>query len=508
MLLSLCVVECCVPTALCVLNVRLLFSSPSYSLPLWYYRSKQLTVTFMTTMFVQLRGVMYLMVLLQCCVCVTQVLADRDDFLEAEKAVQKSVNHTEQFVPGVEACLHLWVTELPKCLQKCEEVKKIAPKVRSIVERIEKDPSARVGEDVGAKKEKIIQQDVSGPIVELVEQAKKLVPEAGNAARGCSGPVNKTKVRGRMCAVYADNLAPHVMRFPQSLQYYENEMSYADDVEKAREYLHSSYELYYMASNLTHNVSNQAGDIRRCGTFRDHDWRDVRDGVQKLVRLLTHHGGARLGEEEEAKWVEVSGPRDEENKTQVEQDMKDQAKFGARKVVVKNEDESGIGEGGVRHYGGGGGSPANLIRPREIQGDIKEFKGDLERAVKEVALEKKLAAERDKKEREEQESARRAREEEERARKVREVEEKKAREEKEKKAREEQEREAKEREQRAREEEKRRAAEKPRREEVKRVVEKKAKNAKKKGDGSHSPALVHSPLLLLLLSVLGCTLVC
>ncbi|ORC86474.1 uncharacterized protein TM35_000281900 [Trypanosoma theileri] len=49
-----------------------------------------------------------------------------------------------------------------------------------------------------------------------------------------------------------------------------------------------------------------------------------------------------------------------------------------------------------------------------------------------------------------------------------------------------------------------RAAEKVREEETKRA----AKKATNGNDGSHSPALVHSPLLLILLSVLGCTLVC
>ncbi|ORC91904.1 uncharacterized protein TM35_000041180 [Trypanosoma theileri] len=130
---------------------------------------------------------------------------------------------------------------------------------------------------------------------------------------------------------------------------------------------------------------------------------------------------------------------------------------------------------------------------------IKNMTTGMEREKERIAREK---ARREEGARRAAEEARRKREEEERARKetVQRAKENEARE-AEKMARE---KEAREAEKKAREKEVREAAEKIREEEAKRAAEK----AKKKKDGSSSPALVHSSLILLVLSVLGCTLVC
>ncbi|ORC91889.1 uncharacterized protein TM35_000041030 [Trypanosoma theileri] len=139
---------------------------------------------------------------------------------------------------------------------------------------------------------------------------------------------------------------------------------------------------------------------------------------------------------------------------------------------------------------------------RNVTEAIKNVTTGMEEKKKEVARER---ARREEEARRAAEKARRKREEEERARQAAErVREEQARQAAEK-AKEEQARQAAEKarlaaEQKAREKEARRAAEKAKQEE--------AEKAKKKKDDSSSPALVHSSLILLVLCVLGYTLVC
>ncbi|ORC83553.1 uncharacterized protein TM35_000651150 [Trypanosoma theileri] len=133
---------------------------------------------------------------------------------------------------------------------------------------------------------------------------------------------------------------------------------------------------------------------------------------------------------------------------------------------------------------------ASAVEVRRVEADVERVAEDERRKAEE-----RKRAEEERKREAEQEKIRLAKEQE----KIR-------------RAKEEREREARNREQKAREEEERRALDEKARkaveeEKAKRMAEEKAKKAKSK-DGSSSPALVHSSLLLILLCVLGCALVC
>ncbi|ORC86862.1 uncharacterized protein TM35_000251580 [Trypanosoma theileri] len=458
----------------------------------------------MTTMFVQLRHMVYLLVLLQCCACATHVLAATPGFLDAEKAVQMSVKHTNQFISQVEGCLQLWKTKLPDCLEKCEKAKLVLPKLKNVVAGIEKDPDVKIN--------KKVKGELREPLLGMVKQAKDLIPVAGDAARGCSVPAEMATVRGRMCAIHWGNLAPHVEGFPASLKYYELEKSGADDPNRAGEYLMSSYELYYRASNVTQEYSNKTGEIRRCMAFGHGDWKDVKKQVEELFRLIEDHGGSAVKVVEEAKWGELNRTREGEKEEQKKVDEKETKEGPGGVVVVKIEDKGVVEEVGFKRYGGKADQDVGAIRPRELPGDVGDFNADLENAMEEVALARKLAEEKARKEREEQERERERERKAEEERKERE----RVRKEKEEKARQiEREKQAAEKTREAEEKRKqqeREAAEKARqadeeRKEQERQAAEKSKEAAKKKDGSSSPVLVHSSLILLVLSVLGCTLV-
>ncbi|ORC91252.1 uncharacterized protein TM35_000062570 [Trypanosoma theileri] len=457
----------------------------------------------MTTVFIQMRGVVYLLVLLQCCVCVVyaNTEGDRKRFLNAQTLMQLAVRDAEKYVPEVEACLRLWKTALPKCVEKCEQIKKLRGEIRGLVEGIK-------GKLL--KPEEVVPKGTHDEtLVDLVDRAKKMIPVAGEAARGCSVPVNETRVRQRLCGVYQDNLAPVVEGFPARLQNYEGEKSYAPNVAEAEKYLGASYELYYRATNVTSDIKRQIGNIRQCGAFRDGDWREVRADAAELVRLLKDYGGEELGKAQETEWGKLAGEKEKKRIDQMNQDKEKKDMSVVKGEFVQTENESGFVLNDTARYVGKGNPTFVVNRTREMQEDIRKFKRDLAEAKVEVEFERRLAAEKARKEREEQEKARRAkeeqdrreREERERAKRARGEHEKKAREERERREREEKERrDAEERARLVKEEQ-----EKMAREDAEKSVR---EQVKKRKDGTGSPALVHSSLILLVLSVLGCTLVC
>ncbi|ORC88118.1 uncharacterized protein TM35_000181750 [Trypanosoma theileri] len=460
----------------------------------------------MTTVFVHLRRVVYLLVLLQCCTTVSQAQPARDgEFLVAKKAVDRSVRETKQSLEDVEACLYLWETQLPLCVGKCGEVKKLRGEIGIL--------TGEIKSKIGGVGKVVPKEPLEEPLVGLVDKAKKMIPVAGEAARGCSDPVNKTKLREKMCGVFQQNLAPVVPLFLQHLQYYESEKSNAANQEEAEEFFKTSYALYYRANNVTEKIKNKTNDLRLCNTFGDHDWMDLRKEVGELATLIGNHDGTALGDKENAAWEALAGEKEKRRVVQRNRDREIRDADDVKVVNVKKGNESGFGVNDVARYFNRDNATLLVDRPRELQEDIKAFKKEFEvvkveaerarilaeERARQQERERQLAAEKAKREREaaEREREKKEREAAEEAKRVKEAAEKakREREKKERKAAEEAKRveEAAEKAKREREEKERQAAA---------VAE-----AKKKRDDSNSPALVHSSLILLLLTVMGCTLV-
>ncbi|ORC83132.1 uncharacterized protein TM35_000781000 [Trypanosoma theileri] len=448
----------------------------------------------MTTMFVQLRRVVYLLVLLQCYACVTRAQSGEarvnkspDERLrEKEVQLKYEVDRVNDTVVKGVSCLNLWKEAVRESNQSRADADSAAGRAEDISQRI-----SEMITGVGAEGTINNWKEVKGLVAEVEETTGKLRQSIEETERKLRDAYKTGKV---FC------------RFE-----YENAINAKEELERARGRYDEALDPYegpkpsgeknkelYENSTVVHNeISAFIGDYKLFGGDAQHsqvtsyahmkDAREVLDATVVKLGLLKTKVDAQVGK--------IGSPPENTEATAVKQKIEDvyeKVKNSGVKDTVraKIEDE-----------------------PKESKLEASNFsvklKSEMENVVQRLEEERRRIAE-EKVRREE--DARRAAEEE--AKRKRAEEEERAREEAAQKARE---REAREAAKKAKEVEARLAetAEKSREKEVREAAEKakgeaeRAQKAKKKNDRAESPALVHaSMLLLVLICVLGCTLVC
>ncbi|ORC85240.1 excalibur domain-containing protein [Trypanosoma theileri] len=451
----------------------------------------------MTTMSIQLRRVVFLLVLLQCCVCVacaeetsstepTGECEDQDEIKRAERSLGGIIDPSTKALGEAQDCLTIWKKDVGACNANYEDIESAVNATILIFKILDGKPvegfkpSKVDGERCGEQKVKDYAANL-GKMVEKVNAAIRNMPEL----------YKKATEKAAVCVNFQRELDHLFGRLTGARVGYFPLVSHKSNVgcmTRERilyiENLNKTYEGMKAVSDGLKEVQgrtqlcrmNSEGEspkfMKRIGEFRGRCQNVFRDEV-------------RVEDEPDVKF----------NLTEV-------FKINGSLPNISRDDKK-PGENNVR--------PGTYERVRKDV--INRVKGDLEVAKqKRIAEERKRADEEkvrriaeEKEKRNAEEKARREREEQERleAERVRKDREDQERldAEKTRKAREEQERLDAEKTRKAREEQERSAMEKARQE-----AREKAKQ-KKKVDGS-SPALVHGPLLLLLLCVMGCTLVC
>ncbi|ORC91914.1 uncharacterized protein TM35_000041280 [Trypanosoma theileri] len=509
----------------------------------------------MTTMFVQLRRVVYLLVLLQCCVCAaygksgtkvegaepsqeegneTEVATldavkarrtvvdiptytteeinndkylkenNNRDFRQAVAKVMVDIKGlSTQYSKGV-ACLKALdkvVEESEKTVEKAEEA---TEKIKKLTQRIDKITEKRLVEDgkgTGKEMKVIFLKDDKQK--EEFENLLKEIPEALEKAKG-KGPdeqmvvaiaqANHTREVCRVVRINVDdvlgslnNSLNGLIAFPQN-DYDKCEM--AVRVRDAGKAVHDTMK------NVTALMSNVTVFERIIlGKAEDQvkDWKSAMEKFELFAQMVEAYN--KLDKETQAKVKD--GEALASNKEYVVEKgdglekIKETVKGPKEEIDNLTDKNNEIAENKKTVAVG----KINKTIYDEID---KEDNLLAEEKVK-IQKEKEEAARREKEERRRQEEERQkqAAAAEAEAQRIKEEQERKKREEQAKKERDEQ---AK----RDAEEEAKRAVE----EKALRDAEKAKAAAKKKRDGAVSPALVHSPLLLLVLCVLGCTFVC
>ncbi|ORC84634.1 uncharacterized protein TM35_000432020 [Trypanosoma theileri] len=461
----------------------------------------------MTTMFVQLRRVVYLLVLLQCCVYVAckegeDRNVDVDEFLknynpndrEMERAAEKVqlyTNAADRMLGEGRTTLLVWKKKVDSCNDTRLSVKKATDAVVGLANEMKlyTDPAGK-----GEKRGYVLKSGVKGEaLLLLVDKIKKVLGGKDDAPNETEKSIDYANVAGKACLTSLMNMEDVLNNLNSSrgglLSFGEEDVRKNQTLAVLLERSKNVHEELIQLQNDTNKERLRAAQAVSDAREQIKAWNGAMTELKLMGAVgeargdqLNGLGGSREKIVEGLKTIkESSTDRLEKFKDFRMEDNKKNRKGDAVKEINATVIEANTTEmGRIAEQ-----------RRKEEEDRVRRAEEEARRGAEEKA-------------RKAQEEARRVAQEERQKQAAAEAQ--RAKEEQERRKREEQaKREKEEQAKKEREEKAKRDAE----EESKRIAEEKAKNAaKKKKDGAVTPFLMHGPLFLLLMCVLGCTLVC
>ncbi|ORC82350.1 transglutaminase [Trypanosoma theileri] len=462
-------------------------------------------------MFDQLRRVVYLLVLLQFCACVVRATdgsggeapveavverTEHDEMVAAENVTAAWIEKAYELLVQGRVCMTVWDGAVDSLNGSSQLVETRAEEVKDFVKMA---------------------------TAEEVKKLEEMVLEVGKEVNTTKSSIPYVRRAGVLCEGPQESLEDAENRFNQSVRSYLNEKA----AKTNRTYWTLEKELLAEKSNKTYGkvvaVTGRYKELRgRSHVIEFHVQRRVEAAKQSMKEAKNKLVAIKVGEPIEKKGEDIKKIEDQIQQIEktIEEIVKD---VGARKR--RKDPKANAMDGKVKNAVDEAKKQIATEREEDEKKLAEEVKAEREREAEDRRKQEQAQREREAEERRAQEQAQRDREAEERraqeqAQRDREAEERRAQEQAQR-DREAEERRAQEQAQRDREAEERRAQEKAQKEEEvrekkdkeeqqRRVAEeakRAAEKVTKKKDGS-SPALVHSPLLLILLCLLGCTLVC
>ncbi|ORC91290.1 uncharacterized protein TM35_000062950 [Trypanosoma theileri] len=454
----------------------------------------------MTTMSVQLRRVVYLLVLLQCFVCVACAAdgvnvnytdAEINGDGEIDDQLKILVRQTllllrDSQIPlaNATACKAIWEGAIKannatvnRSRDAFERIKKLDERIKEYTEKVPQGGFAlKLKKEVNREGFRKLVNDIKE---ELENNAKDIPNEEAVAT------IDEAVYTKHVCLTVRGNAENALENLKRKLENYETFKEETARSTKAKEVNQAGKSRRDALEKILKELKEVQLDATRSVSKAKDQVRAWADAVGRFSRL-----GEMVTKLENTDDVPARNEIKAENNETVlkitrvatEQKVKD-----IRKLINEVDDATKTRRETV----------VEKVKEKVETANV-EAAARVEEEVREAIKAKKIADEEEKARKAREEEARRVAEEkarqkaeEERARKAREEEE--ARRVAEEKAK-----------QKAEEEKARQAGEKTREEQTRQAAEK----TEKKKDGGSSPSLVHSPLLLLLLSVVGCTLVC
>ncbi|ORC86876.1 uncharacterized protein TM35_000251720 [Trypanosoma theileri] len=426
----------------------------------------------MTTMFVQLRGVVYLLVLLQCCVCVAHATDGQSTVENAEGELKKWVKKADELLGKGRGCVTVWKKEEESCNGRISPTKSVADGTHSLVTEIKK----KLGGGV-------ITKDQGTGDDDLVEKAKKAMQKTQETVNETKAILAETAVVNIQCSYILEEWRQEMENKDGARKHYVSVIKGAEEKYRTPERIELVEE-----SNKTHKVlSDVMGELAVASKRSSSCTRVVKQHQERAERAMKELEGVSgdvVEQIKEARTHNATVPRESTVKARLDVEWEEEAQAI---VKAKEEEEQKKKQAALEKAQ----AEQRLLAEKEA----KEREAELEEQKRRAREQERMAQEeldRKKKAAAEEEAEKRK------------ADEKRAQEEKTKQDQER--RDAEEKAQKARE-----ALERKEKEQLERAAEearKKAEAAKKNDNSHHSPALVQSPLLLILLCVLGCTLVC
>ncbi|ORC91912.1 uncharacterized protein TM35_000041260 [Trypanosoma theileri] len=445
----------------------------------------------MAKMFVQLRGVVYLLVLVQCCVFFVHAQEEQTDpsggeFGIAERKLQMWAAQSADLLADGRSCLSVWEKELNECNETYGRAKSVLEEAGDLdgkIEEIEKKTDTLNSTSPANGEELDLLQKLLGEAKETVRKTHDAVDKTVSAIR-------KTRTARQFCEVTLGNVDDVLKQlhsaqtyYSHTLEEYKRTFETEDRIQLNKNSSKTYKELDMVRANLTWLVVRTRFVVGDADAKVDAVKKTMNGAKMKLGRIDVAIANLlqKRQESPDKNKIEViksevevvrDAARTDTMNTIVsimrEEDPRDEDRKVIKDITEKLKKERG----------------ANLLSIQQAR-----------KAEEERLAEEKRQAEKQKKEQED-----RAKEE------AKRIEEEKKRKAEEEKARQAAEKVAEEEAKRVVAEKAKEAAESAREEQARQAAEK----AKKKKDGAVSPALMHIPLILLvlLLCVLGSTLVC
>ncbi|ORC91507.1 uncharacterized protein TM35_000051030 [Trypanosoma theileri] len=448
----------------------------------------------MTTMFVQLRGVVYLLVLLHFCVCVVRAEAETSDEAEAKIAknvLQRTVDNAYEVLAQGKSCLTLLESEIKYCNESVMEAKKAVRDTNGVDELI-----SQKKENAGSDK-----------VVELLKRVRSTKETANVAMEAAIVAVGRLTAARTACHVSYDNMDYVAKKLEQDVGGLRSFMMGPDGVRhnntECERLVKNGVELWEKIQTIKDEVFQKKWDG---DTMKSEGVGVLKKAITALKNVKT-----KLGDLEERLNTVGSGST------------------ASGETVRKEKEEVGkvAYEGGVkltkvasvpRTFAVGG-----VIKREEIVDESsapqekEKIKKEAEKLKDDIVMDvRDELQKREEEERHRIAEAIQAEENEEREREKKATEEKKKIEEQQKKTEEEKKKKI-EGQRKAEEDEKKKIKEQKEveEEEEERKIEEQQKKAEEekakltKGDGAFTPALLREPLVpFAVMCVLGCTLVC
>ncbi|ORC86475.1 uncharacterized protein TM35_000281910 [Trypanosoma theileri] len=424
-------------------------------------------------MFIQLRRVVYLLVLLQCCVCVTYAEESSSNRVsEAEQFLKEWVNKSEGYLAEGKAYQEVWGTTVETCNSRANDARDVASGTKEIVTEI------------------IIERAKMNPLrdhlLRLVKKATGEVKKNVSVLNGAADAVEEARYLDRISALAMMNMRDMLENQNESRKHHTEVLEGVDEDKRSVE-----QEALIKRSKRVHDEMNKVYHHLLVIKRRSHACaKEVSNGViatkNRIIRAcdLFWAVGSQFKIDSEEYRKEV-----DKFVEAIRESLGDEVVDADYNTAVEKRRLAIVGRTSASAFAGA--APPHKTTKRTID------KAKLTEKVAATKKNEKESLEREK--REEERELRNLHEE-----RQRERERKKANEEENKAAEERR----KEQERNKAEEEKKKIKEN----EGKQELERKAKEEmekKKKKDGSSCPTLVHSPILFfLLMCVLGFALVC
>ncbi|ORC91919.1 uncharacterized protein TM35_000041330 [Trypanosoma theileri] len=456
----------------------------------------------MTTMFIQLRYVVYPLVLLQCCVFVVHAVENNipppdPDVPKAVEYMKDFVNQTTYFLAQGSACTNTWDRHLKYCVSNSTAAEEAAKEMKTLLEAVreaKKKDGGVVSE--GGKKASAEVRKVLGDVLEKMKAKKGVVAKA-------RAEVENTRRLFEICRITYVNMGDWIGgRHDSARPYYfglieeENRRKPTNDLEvlyrRGKSSEESLLQLYATLDRFTLKSRAHTGEVNGHVVKAQAAMEEAYRGLA-AVKELVDEGEVQFKNDVE-KLRDIVKPLEQAGES-----------GGAAGTGGPSVGDTEVPKSSMVSTGGGMIAPVRLD-PSNTSGVVEELEEEKKKETKRVVQEKKEEERRLLSEAEERERQRKAEAD-------KRIAEERSREEEKKRLAEKEELAAKERERVAeaqqRAEEERKKLEKLAEEEkARKAKEELAKNTKRRKDGTSSPALMHRSLLLLLLCVLGYTLVC
>ncbi|ORC82115.1 transglutaminase [Trypanosoma theileri] len=471
----------------------------------------------MTTMFVQLRRVVYLLVLLQCCTCLAPVEASGDmgDVHDEPKKVgeEKWQEGLEMLVDSAyvmfvqgRGCLTVWKEVAVECNKSTKGLPTVVKGIEGPVKELE-GIKVFVVSPVEAKK-------VDG----VVERIFTAVQATVDAAYGTVVSEKVTWWVARNCLTTKENWEGEKQRFASIKDHF------ADALGKT---LNETMERLTLVKNSS-KIYEEMGFLE--GNLTAYNWEsnymlgktleEVKAAKQKIDAAYTELKRIEDHKEETAEEYTAIKRKIAEFKDKVKGKFDEVEKLARRTPLRRNlgDTKQAVEEKLKKARDGAAREGAETVK-EEVKKMVEEELAQREREAEERRVQEQAQREREAEEKRVQEQAQREREAEEKrakeqAQREREAEEKRAKEQaqrereaEEKRAKEQAQRDRVAQEKKEKEEQQKRAADE---EKVRQAKEEAMKKAEKIKKNDSSPVLVRSPLMLLLflIGALGCNFVC